>query len=342
MDLRLTLLERILRFGHRLPGPVIDVFGNVLYGRALAIAIRRGFFETMAAGPAGVEAIARATGFHAAAIELMAKMFILGGYLRREGDGFRLTAEGKTWLLQSSPTSVTSLVGYFELLHQRWSRMEYTLDHGGPPVPYFALFNDVDWKTYVYGMRDLARLLMPEVLPRLQLPPAATRVLDLGGSHALYSIELLRLHPELNSTVIDFPLALKHAAEIVREAGLTGRFALVPGDLGTIALPEGVDAVLVFNVIHGFNEADNRALLQRCRDALKPGGRLFILDQMVEDRRGSMLQQFVPLAVGLNMLTEIGGNTYRVAQVLEWCEGFSSTRRIRLRPPGLALIVAER
>jgi SAM-dependent methyltransferase len=342
MDLRLTLLERVLRFGHRLPGPVIDVFGSVLYGRALAIAVRRGYFEALAKGPAGVDAIAKVTGFHLSAIRLMGKMFVLGGYLCEEGDGFGLTAEGRTWLVAASPTSVTWLIRYFELLHQRWSRMEYTLDHGRPPVPYFALFNDVDWKTYVYGMRDLARLLMPRVLPRLKLPAGSTSVVDLGGSHALYSIELARLHPELKATVIDFPPALTHAGEIVREAGMQGRVTLVPGDLTSIPLPGESDALLLFNVIHGFGEQDNRTLIERCRDALKPGGRLFILDQLVGTRKGSMLDQLVPLSVGMNMLTEIGGNTYRAGQVIEWCEGFSSARHVRLRIPGIGLIVAER
>ena len=342
MLLRLTLLERALRLGHRLPGPVIDAFGNVLYGRALGIAVRRGFFEALAKGPVAVDAIARTTGFNASAILLMGKMFVLGGYCREEGDGFALTQEGRTWLLASSPTGITWLVRYFEVLHQRWSRMEYTLDHGGPPVPYYALFNDVDWKTYVYGMRDLARLLMPEVMRRLKLPAGAVRVVDLGGSHALYAIELARRHPEVQASVIDFPAALKHAGEIVREAGMQDRIALVPGDLTAVEIPPESDAMLLFNVIHGFSEEDNRAMIARCREALKPGGRLFILDQLVGRRKGSMLEQFVPLAVGMNMLTEIGGNTYRVEQVIGWCEGFSSVRQVRLRVPGVGLIAAER
>jgi len=63
---------------------------------------------------------------------------------------------------------------------------------------------------------------------------------------------------------------------------------------------------------------------------------------MLGTRTGSMLEQFVPLLVGMNLLTEIGGNTYRVGQVIEWCEGFSSARHARLRIPGVGLIVAER
>jgi SAM-dependent methyltransferase len=342
MLLRLTLLERALRLGHRLPGPVIDAFGNVLYGRVLGIAVRRGFFEALAGGPAGVDALARVTGFNAAAVRLMGRMFVLGGYCTDAGDGFGLTSEGRTWLLASSPTGLTWLIQYFEMLHQRWSRMEYTLDHGGPPVPYYALFNDLDWKTYVYGMRDLARLLMPEVAPRLKLPAGAANVVDLGGSHALYSIELVRRYPALTATVIDFPPALKHAAELVRASGLEARIALRPGDLTATELPAASDAVLLFNVVHGFGEAENRALIARCREALRPGGRLFILDQLVGRRKRSMLAQFVPLAVGMNMLTEIGGNTYREEEVTGWCEGFSSVWRVRLRVPGVGLIVAER
>jgi len=51
MTFNLTLVERLLHRLHLLPVPVVDAFSNVVYGRALTIAIRRGFFEALTGGP---------------------------------------------------------------------------------------------------------------------------------------------------------------------------------------------------------------------------------------------------------------------------------------------------
>ncbi len=79
-------------------------------------------------------------------------------------------------------------------------------------------------------------------------------------------------------------------------------------------------------------------LVVRSLCALKPGGKLYILDQMKEKSRRSGIAQFVPLMVGLNILNEIGGNTYSFEQVKRWCVDASGVKRFRLRLPGVTLV----
>jgi hypothetical protein len=42
--------------------------------------------------------------------------------------------------------------------------------------------------------------------------------------------------------------------------------------------------------------------------------------------------------VGLNLLNEIGGNTYTFEQIKGWCAGAAAVKRIRLRFPGVTLV----
>jgi hypothetical protein len=44
---------------------------------------------------------------------------------------------------------------------------------------------------------------MPEVLRVIQVPRTARRLLDVGSSHSLYSVELCRIHPNLTAKVPD-------------------------------------------------------------------------------------------------------------------------------------------
>jgi hypothetical protein len=58
---------------HLLPIPVMDAFASVLFGRALAIAVRRGMFEAIAGQPRGLEEIALQTGLSQHGVELLVR-----------------------------------------------------------------------------------------------------------------------------------------------------------------------------------------------------------------------------------------------------------------------------
>jgi SAM-dependent methyltransferase len=338
MVLRLTLLERALHCLHILPAPIMDTFAGVLFGRALAIAVRRGLFDALASAPMTNEQIAAATHLHPRALRLLLEACVVAGYLAHRNGAYGLTAEGRKWLCRDSAHSLVNLIGYFETLHGRWADLEASLEVGAPPHPYYDVFNEEDWRTYVLGMRDLARLLLPHVVGKIVPHNEARSLLDIGGSHGLYSIECCRRRPDLHATIMDFAPALAHASAFAQKSGVAGRVELHAGNFLTDPLPPGQDVVLMFNIIHGLSEAENGKLIARVLAALRPGGKLFILDQMRDERSGSSpLSQFIPLMVGLNLLNEIGGTVYSVEEVTSWC-GARRVRDLRLRLPGVALV----
>ncbi len=338
IQLRLTPLERLLGRLHLLPAPVMDAFGSVLFGRVLVIALRRGVFQATADAPCTVEDLAQKTDLSPKGIRLVAEALVSGGYLRRKGNAYSASAETRRWLLKESEYSIGNLLRYFETLYQRWDYLEYSLEHGSPPRPYYELFEEKDWELYVLAMRDLARLLAASVVPRIVLPDGTGLLLDVGGSHGVYSMECCRRSAGLTAVVMDFEGALRHADGLIRKAGMEQRIVLSPGDFLKKPFPKDVDVALMFNILHGFSEAENRRLFRKTLDALRPHGRLYVLDQMRSDSGGSPLARFIPLVVGLNLLNEIGGTSYTQEMVAGWCSGVSRIRRRRLRLPGLTML----
>jgi len=342
MVLRLTLLERILRRLHLLPTPIMDAFAGVLFGRALVIAVRRALFDGLASGPMSENQIASHTGLNSRALRLFLDACVVAGYLSHRNGAYHLAAEGRKWLVKDSPDSLVNLIAYFETLHARWAHLETSLEHGAPAHPYYEVFNEEDWRVYVLGMRDLARLLLPHVIEKILPGSAARNMLDLGGSHGLYAIECCRRRPGLRARVVDFEPALAHASTFVRESGLSGRIELHAGNFLSDPLPPNQDVVLMFNIIHGLSPAENRTLVARALEALRPGGKLFVLDQMRDEgSSSSSLARFIPLMVGLNLLNEIGGTAYSIAEVKSWCEGHS-VRQVKVRLPGVAFVEIQR
>ena len=337
-----TFKERLLSRLHLLPTPVLDGFASVLFGRVLAVAVRKGFFESLASASLSAEMLAARTGLDAQAARMIAEALVSGQYLRATRKGYALSAESRKWLLRDSPLFLGNLVAYSETLYARWAHLDYALQHGRPERPYYERFSDDDWRLYVMAMRDLARVLMPHVMRRIALPAGSCALLDLGGSHGLYAIGCCRRYPKVRAVVMDFAPALRQADAIVRQEGMMDRVQLVSGDILRDPLPEKQDGILMFNVIHGFGDASNAALVQRAIGALRPEGKLYILDQMTRTRRSRGVAGFLPLMVGLNLLNEIGGRVYTFEQVRSWCGQAATTKEFRLPIPGVTLVECTR
>ena len=333
-----SLTERLLHHLHLLPSPILDSFSNVVFVRSLAIGVRRGVFENLKGKSATVSELATATKLSVKGTALLVESFSSAGYLAKHADRYSLTSDSRKWLLKDSPSYIGNLIRYFETLYKRWDYLEYSLDHGIPPQRYYETFTDDDWKLYVYAMRDLANLMVGDVVKRIDLGDHPLSLLDLGGSHGLYAIECCRRYPSLTATVLDFASAVQLGRDIIEEEGMSERVKTVAGDFMTQDLPQHQDCVLMFNIVHGLNESENQTLLRRVFDATRPGGKIYILDQLRGETRGKELAAFIPLTVGLNLLNEIGGNTYSFQQLKQWCSATASIKRISLQLPGIGLI----
>lgn len=120
------------------------------------------------------------------------------------------------------------------------------------------------------GARRQAGELVDACLARF---PGTRRVLDLGGGHGEYSLELARRGLEV--TLQDLPVMVEVVARQGRLAAAGVR--LFAGDFFEV-LPEGpFDLVFCAGVTHTLDGAANLALYRRLRPLLAPGGGLAIV-----------------------------------------------------------------
>jgi len=344
MVTRLSLSERVLARSNRLPVPVLDAFVNVLFGKALMVSHGCGLFDQLRTSAQSSKELAEALGVSVQGTEVLLRAMEAGGYVVRKGDRFRNSRVADRWLTKDSPHYIGHLVQYFELLYSRWEYLGQTVQRGEPEKSYFEFFSDKDWETYVYGMMELGKLLMPQVLKHVTIPDSARQLLDLGGSHGLYSIELCRRYPRLQALVLDFEKAIRIGKRIAERYGLSDRVQYREVDFKQGALGDGYDVVLAFNIIHGLKAAENVALMKRLSAALNEGGTLLIMDQLYDRQRGSSLSQLISSIVGVNLFNEIGGMSYSHSEIRGWLKeaGFTKCKRKDLRVPGVAILSAQK
>ncbi len=342
-----NVLERLIFFGLNAgPGPLLDIFGAVAFRTVLA-GVNLGVFDALHAGPLTSADLAQRIGANERGITVLLDTLIPLGYVTKKGHRYANTAMTRKWLVRSSPSSLAAGYDYWgTLLQQLWVNLEESIRTGQPPTHLY------DWietqpatsRAFQQWMVAIAHLNATEIIGKLKLPPTAHRVLDIGGGHAMYSVALCQRYPQVTTTVIDSPEALKVAHETVTAAKMSDRIALHAGDFLHDDLGTGYDVALLFNILHGFDAPQNRVLIQKVANALGAGGQIAIVEQLADKAPGPTTRAVGQL-LGLSYFHLLGGQIYPLSDVVDWLRAAGCTqprRKNLLKSSSGSLVLASK
>lgn len=346
MPLIPNTLERFLFITlNQAPAALLDVFGAAGL-RLILTAADMGIFDSLENGPASIDELATATGTDQRGLRLLLEALDSFGYVRIAGDRYANTRETSTWLLSSSPGHMLDFLRWWNELVYRFldENLEVSIREGRAPENLYDWISKRPdgWEIAQAGFEAIARLALDDIVKSIELPEGARKLLDVGGGHGLYSIELCRRNPELTATVFDLPLALERARTNIEVEKLDERVNTRAGHYLQDEFGGPYDAAFLFNVIHAHNEAENVQLLRRVGECLSENGRIYVMDQMAEVSLGKASgasNRMLALAyyVGLN------GSTYSVPEVTGWLAGNGYgdvKRRSLIRAPGTVILSA--
>jgi SAM-dependent methyltransferase len=324
------------------PAAAADAWGGMALSGMVVAAVRSGITSRLAEGHATATEIAADLGLDPLPTRLLLDGLRSIGHVAGRSGRYRLSRSARRWLDPASPLSVADYVAGATDYWTWWAGLDETIrtgrssgSHGAPP-------DDAYWRRYMTGQRELARLSAGEVARKLPLPASPRALLDIGGGHGSYSAHLAGRYPTLTATVLDLPGSAAIGRELIAAAGLADRVRFRDGDATTADLGTGYDAVLCFNIVHHLAPDATAALFHRIGGALKPGGRLAVLDVFAEPgRRASAQADMLALFVYLSS----GARVHTPRELGDWLRdaGFAPPRKIRiLRMPGLSLQVTTK
>ncbi|MBA2632848.1 MAG: class I SAM-dependent methyltransferase [Chloroflexi bacterium] len=300
----------------RVPTPLIDTYAAA-FGETALVATEQGLFEALADGPRDAAGVASEAGTDMRATEKVLNVLTSMRYLRYGRDGrYALTALARRFLLADAPSSVRDLV-LMRRLELAWIDRLGEFLRSGDPLDVHGTMTDVDWGLYQRGMHAQAALSASEATRRTPVPKGARDMLDIGGSHGYFSVALCRRHQGLRSTVLDLPQAVEHAAPILAREGMGERVALRAGDALTDDLgTDAYDLVIMWSLVHHFDDPTNRSLVARIARALRPGGVLVIGEAIrpASPARAAQFSSFLDLYFAL--ISEAG--TWTFEEMAEW------------------------
>lgn len=309
-----SLVDRAAKlFGAAPPAAMTEAYAP-LYARAIVLATELGVFDAIGSEGRSASSVATACETDARATERLLNLLVTMRYLGYRDGTYRLTHESERWLLRDAPGSIRDLI-LMKRLEWRWIEGLEDYVRTGTPLEVHDTMSTDDWGLYQRGMRAQANVGAPRLARIIPVPKGARDVLDIGGSHGYFSVVLCRRHPELRSIVLDLPDAVAQAAPLLEHEGMGDRVVLRAGnaltdDLGTAAY----DLILMFSLVHHFDDATNQVLVARAAAALRPGGRMIILEALRPKPGGGQLGAFFDLYFG--MTSESG--TWTLEEMAAW------------------------
>lgn len=106
------------------------------------------------------------------------------------------------------------------------------------------------------------------------------KVVDVGGATGNMLAAILDRHAEPRGVLFDLPHVVGDAPALLKKRGIEQRVSIEAGDFFK-TVPAGGDAYLLSHVIHDWSEEQCLAILSHCRKAMKPNGRLLIVEMVL-------------------------------------------------------------
>src|SRR5205823_1379390 len=142
----------------------------------------------------------------------------------------------------------------------------------------------------------------------------------IGGGHGFFSVALCRRYPQLQSTILELPQAIKHAAPLLEKEGMGDRVRHRAGNALTDDLGvDQYDLVFMAAVVHHFDDASNLQLMKRIARALRPAGIVAVWEPLRQDRAGIIRQMGGLMDLFFGLFSQAG--TGSAEEIADWYRG---------------------
>lgn len=315
---------------------IVDL-ASAFYGSSvLFAALEAGVFAAVEKGAATAEAVAGATGSSPRGMRLLLDACVATGLLAKDGAAYRNTPAGRLALIPGAPADLSGAIRYNRDVYPAWGRLPDLVRTGRPvESPGLHLGDDpARTRRFALAMRGRALAIGRAVVPLIDLGADTGALLDLAGGPGTYAELLMRAHPGWRCVTVDVPAVSAVARECTAAAGLADRIDCRAGDYHADAYePTAYDVVTIFGALHQESPAQIADILARTARALKPGGRLFVLDMMTDATRAA--PPFSALFAVNMALTAENGWVFSDAELKSWlaAAGFTPGDTRRLPPP---------
>ena len=269
--------------------PLIEMAMGHWVSRIVFVAAKLGLADHLADAPKTADELAGATATHAPSLyRFMRSLANLGLLTESSTHRFALTPLGDM-LKAGAPGSVRASIltiasdwwvrGFGELLYSVQTGKSGFEKSLGMPIFDFLARSPEDASLFSETMIGFHGAEPPAVAAAYDFS-GVTTVVDVGGASGHLLTTILGRHPAPRGILFDLPHVVRDAPALIQSRGLADRITIESGSFFE-RVPDGGDAYLLSHIIHDWNEEQCLTILGNCRRAMRPGGRVLMIEMVL-------------------------------------------------------------
>jgi hypothetical protein len=286
-----------------------DLMAGFWTTQAVYVAAKLGIADLLATGPRTADDLATATGTHPHALYRLLRALAGLGIFAEEPDG-RFTLTPLAECLRDVPGSLRALaLMRGEWQYQAWGQLLHSVRTGQPAFDALHGMPLFDWlaqkaeagRIFDAAMTGVHGRETDAMLDAFDFSGIGT-LADIGGGNGSVLCAVLERYPAMTGILFDLPAVGERAKSALAAAGLGSRCRVEVGSFFDV-VPTGGDAYLLRHIIHDWDDERSIAILRKCRQAMGPAGRLFVVEGVVPTGN----EPSVSKRYDLSMLVMVGG-----------------------------------
>jgi len=321
------------------PDPIMRIALGFMAAKHLFVASEIGVFEKLAGGPLTLEALAAATGIARRTLRISADAMVSLGLLERMDGRYRNTAAAAAFLAGAPGPDLRPMLRFWDKLsYPAWLNLESAVRNGQGQAGFFR-FNEEEQQIFSTGVEAFSAPAAAALATAYDFG-RHRQILDVAGGTGSFLIAILRRYAGLRGTLFELAATCAVARRRLAREPEGSRIEVIEGDLLKDPLPEGHDAVVAANIVHGLSEAHNLNLLGNARAHVAVGARLLLIDLWMDASRTQ--PPAAPLMSGEFLIHAGEGQSYAEVDADAWLAqtGWRKLERRPLAGPA-SVIIAE-
>ncbi|HTV18592.1 MAG TPA: methyltransferase [Polyangiaceae bacterium] len=265
---------------------VAEYMSGAWKSRAIHAAASLGVADALEGGPLALAELAAQIGCHPPSLyRLLRALSTIGIFEERSPGEFATTALGRC--LGSRAMRDSCLMLNADWHEAAWRQLVHSVRTGSPGFerahgePLFSwLDRHPDASDLFNRAMAAGRSYRDAGIADAYDFSTASVLVDVGGGHGTLLLSILRQQPRLRGVIADLPSVVAAAQTAIDVAGVRERCSVAGIDFFA-AVPAGGDVYLLAHVIHDWDDAAARRILENCAAAMRPGGRVLLVENVL-------------------------------------------------------------
>lgn len=240
------------------------------------------------------------------------------GLTYEENGGYYCTKTASFFMTDAMVTINTNFMR--DICYEGAGKLKESIETGKPlGLPFLG-----PWETIYQGLSELGEQqkkswfdfdnfysdhVFPLVMPKV-FETNPKEILDIGANTGKFSLQCLKQNATVHLNLLDLGGQLQMGARNIREAGHPDdRFNLIEHNILTPdAIPGHYDVIWMSQFLDCFSDDEIVHILQKCKAALKPGGRILI-NETFWDKQPFHASMYALQMASLYFTTQANGNS---------------------------------